>query len=100
MSAQPLSTSGRSRLLYAFNQREKIYDMCELVSGQRFHPSYTRVGGLLRDVDDHWMAWCVSSSKSSQSPSDVSRLLNRNRHFHRAHERYRHLSKEEAINLS
>src|SRR5438477_9913038 len=38
--------------LYAFEMRERIYDISEAVAGQRFHPSYTRVGGLLRDVDD------------------------------------------------
>src|SRR5436189_566060 len=29
--------------LYAFTQREKIYDIVEYASGQRFHTSYTRV---------------------------------------------------------
>src|ERR1700757_1579837 len=41
--------------LYAFKQREKIYDICEFASGQRFHSSYTRVGGVLYDVDDAWI---------------------------------------------
>src|SRR5439155_16486196 len=55
VGAAALDLGAFTAFLYAFNQREKIYDMCELVSGQRFHPSYTRVGGLLRDVDDHWI---------------------------------------------
>src|SRR5262245_24773584 len=38
--------------LYAFYQKEKLYDIFETASGQRFHPSYLRVGGLLFDVDD------------------------------------------------
>src|SRR6188472_3053528 len=33
--------------LYAFYQREKIYDICEAASGQRFHSSYMRVGGVM-----------------------------------------------------
>src|SRR5688572_10294547 len=36
--------------LYAFNKREDIYDIYETLSGQRFHPSFTRVGGLMYDM--------------------------------------------------
>ena len=36
-------------------QREKIYDIVEYTSGQRFHTSYTRVGGVLYDVNDDWV---------------------------------------------
>ena len=31
--------------LYAFNQREVIYDIFETLCGARFTNSYTRVGG-------------------------------------------------------
>src|SRR5204862_6957737 len=41
--------------LYAFTQREKIYDIVEYASGQRFHTSYTRVGGVLYDVNNDWV---------------------------------------------
>src|SRR6476469_6983407 len=54
--AAALDLGGFTAFLYAFNQREKIYDIQETASGQRFHPSFTRVGGLLRDVDDDWIA--------------------------------------------
>src|ERR1700704_6513584 len=55
VGAAALDLGGFTAFLYAFNQREKIYDIAEWASGQRFHPSYTRVGGLQRDVDDHWI---------------------------------------------
>src|SRR5437660_381099 len=54
--AAALDLGAFTAFLYAFNQRERIYDLCEMASGQRFHPSYTRVGGLLNDVDDDWVA--------------------------------------------
>src|SRR5213083_3606835 len=54
--AAALDLGGFTAFLYAFNQREKIYDICETASGQRFHPSYTRVGGLECDVNDAWIA--------------------------------------------
>jgi NADH-quinone oxidoreductase subunit D len=99
--AAALDLGGFTAFLYAFNQREKIYDICEFAAGQRFHPSYTRVGGLLRDVDDEWIAlvreFCRDFPKAH---ADVCRLLNRNRIFI---DRCRHigvLSPEDAINLS
>src|SRR6476619_3805201 len=51
VGAAALDLGGFTAFLYAFNEREKIYDINEWASGQRFHPSYTRVGGLQRDVD-------------------------------------------------
>ncbi|UCH11702.1 MAG: NADH-quinone oxidoreductase subunit D, partial [Fidelibacterota bacterium] len=38
--------------LYGFRLREKIYDLFELVCGARLTTSYTRVGGLMRDLPD------------------------------------------------
>src|SRR5437588_9862496 len=54
--AAALDLGGFTAFLYAFNAKEKIYDICERAAGQRYHPSYTRVGGLLKDVDDEWIA--------------------------------------------
>ena len=36
--------------LYTFTEREKIYNLCEQLTGARFTTSYTRVGGQLRDM--------------------------------------------------
>lgn len=36
--------------LYAFEQREKIYNIIESVTGARLTTSYTRIGGVARDV--------------------------------------------------
>lgn len=36
--------------LYTFNEREKIYNLCEQISGARFTTSYTRIGGMTRDL--------------------------------------------------
>src|SRR3982075_4331803 len=41
--------------LYGFQEREHIYDIVEYASGQRFHASYTRVGGVLYDVNNAWV---------------------------------------------
>ncbi len=51
--------------MYAFNEREYIYEICERASGQRFHTSYTRVGGLLYDVTDDWIEMVRSFAEPS-----------------------------------
>src|SRR3979411_1990657 len=45
--AAALDLGGFTAFLYAFNQREKIYDISEQASGQRFRPTSTRDGGSL-----------------------------------------------------
>ena len=42
--------ASQSILFYAFREREKIMDICEMISGQRMMTSYIRPGGLWRDV--------------------------------------------------
>src|SRR3984885_6698118 len=54
--AAALDLGAFTAFLYAFYQRELIYDIFETASGQRFHPSYTRVGGLAFDVNDAFVA--------------------------------------------
>ncbi|HEV3237757.1 MAG TPA: NADH dehydrogenase (quinone) subunit D [Gemmataceae bacterium] len=99
--AAALDLGGFTAFLYAFNQRELIYDISEQASGQRFHPSYTRVGGLLRDVDDQWIDMVRAFVRGFRTAwSDVVRLLNRNRIFIDRTRGIGVLSKEDAINLS
>jgi NADH-quinone oxidoreductase subunit D len=38
--------------LYTFTEREKIYNLYELLTGARFTTSYTRVGGVARDLPE------------------------------------------------
>jgi NADH-quinone oxidoreductase subunit D len=87
--------------LYGFYQRELIYDLVEYASGQRFHGSYTRVGGLLRDVDDDWIRRLRSFLAGfPKAHGDIARLLNRNRIFIERTKNVGVLSKEMAIDLS
>ncbi len=99
--AAALDLGGFTAFLYAFNEKEKIYDICEAATGQRFHPSYTRVGGLLRDVDDHWIGLVRDFVKTfPKGHADVCRLLNRNRIFLDRMRGIGVLTKEDAINTS
>ena len=38
--------------LYTFTEREKLYNLIELLTGARFTTSYTRVGGQTRDLPE------------------------------------------------
>ncbi len=99
--AAALDLGGFTAFLYAFNQKEKIYDICERAAGQRFHPSYLRVGGLLRDVDETWIEMVRAFVRDfPRAWNDIVRLLNRNRIFIERTKDIGVLSKEEAINLS
>lgn len=44
--------------LLTFTEREKIYDLCEALTGARFTTSYTRIGGLSRDLPPGWGEQC------------------------------------------
>jgi NADH-quinone oxidoreductase subunit D len=99
--AAALDLGGFTAFLYAFNQREKIYDISEAAAGQRFHPSYTRVGGLQCDVDDNWINLVRDFVRGfPRAHADVCRLLNRNRIFIERTQGIGVLSKEDAINMS
>ena len=101
VGAAALDLGAFTAFLYAFYQRELIYDINQVASGQRYHPSYTRVGGLMYDVDDTFVQKVRSFVKGFyKAHADVSRLLNRNRIFIDRMKGIGVLTKEEAINRS
>lgn len=96
-----LDLGGFTAFLYFFQQREHIYDIVELASGQRFHTSYTRVGGVLFDVNTDWVNR-VRKFIQNFPPvyEEVNRLLTKNRIFVDRTQGIGYLSREDAINLS
>ncbi|MBI4586629.1 MAG: NADH-quinone oxidoreductase subunit D [Planctomycetes bacterium] len=49
---QAMDMGAFSVMLWCFEKREKIYDILEHVCGARLTTSYTRIGGLFRDVPE------------------------------------------------
>ncbi len=99
--AAALDLGAFTSFLYAFYQREKIYDIYETASGQRFHPSFLRVGGLMADVTDDFIRQVREFVRGfPKAHGDIVRLLNRNRIFVDRTKGIGVLSKDDAINLS
>jgi NADH-quinone oxidoreductase subunit D len=101
VGAAGLDLGAFTAFLYGFNEREVIYDIVEYMSGQRFHTSWTRVGGLNMDLpDEDVFKRMVKKFINEQMPpaaEDVAKLLNKNRIFIDRTKGVGVLSKEEAI---
>ncbi len=101
VGASALDLGGLTAFLYAFNEREGIYDIIESASGQRFHPSYVRVGGMMNDITDDVVDKVRAFvPKFQKAHADIARLLNRNKIFLDRIQGVGVLSREEAINRS
>jgi NADH-quinone oxidoreductase subunit D len=104
VGAAGLDLNAFTGFIYAFNVREKIYDLCDFVSGQRFHPDWTRVGGLMQDLpDDAMFKTLVKKLIREEVPSAVAELeglLNRNRIFMDRTQGIGVISKQDAIDWS
>jgi NADH-quinone oxidoreductase subunit D len=84
--------------LYTFTEREKIYNLCEQLTGARFTTSYTRVGGQVRDLPDSF-ASAVRKFLDELEPviDEVDKLLTRNAIFMARTQNLGVISKQEAI---
>jgi NADH-quinone oxidoreductase subunit D len=84
--------------LYTFLEREKIYNLVELLSGARFTTSYTRVGGQTRDLPETFLAQLREFiAGANPAIEELDRLLTRNRIFIDRCKDVGVISKEDAI---
>ncbi|MDB6066130.1 MAG: NAD(P)H-quinone oxidoreductase subunit [Pedosphaera sp.] len=68
--------------LHTFTEREKIYNLIEALTGARFTTSYTRIGGVSRDLPPGWVEQCRKFLGEVVVNFDESeKLLTRNRIF-------------------
>ena len=61
--------------LYLFKQRETIYDLFEMAAGQRMHTSFTRIGGLMRDLPPEFAPLCRRFLEDMQRSLDEMEAL-------------------------
>ncbi|HEX8065634.1 MAG TPA: NADH dehydrogenase (quinone) subunit D [Thermoleophilaceae bacterium] len=55
LGTSALDVGAISMLWYALRDRERILDLFEMSSGQRLHPRYFQVGGVIEDVPPGWV---------------------------------------------
>ena len=101
VGAAGLDLGAFTAFLYGFNEREMIYDIVEYMSGQRFHTSWTRVGGLNMDLPDEAvfkrMVRKFVDDSLPRAMEDVEKLLNKNRIFVDRTKGISPISREDAI---
>ncbi len=99
--AMGLDVGAFTFFLYAFYQRERIYDIFEALCGARFTNSYTRVGGVLHDMTPLVAQKIRDFARDfPKTLQELERLLNRNRIFVERTKGVGVLTREEAIRRS
>jgi NADH-quinone oxidoreductase subunit D len=82
LGAYGIDVGAWSVFLYTFTEREKLYKLFEELTGARFTTSYSRIGGLARDVPEGWNA-NVDAFCDQFLPilEEILKLLTRNKIF-------------------
>ncbi|MEJ6002347.1 NADH-quinone oxidoreductase subunit D [Paucibacter soli] len=75
IGAHGIDCGAMNILIYAFREREDLFDMYEAVSGARMHAAYFRPGGVYRDLPDSMAQYKVSKIKNAKTIA----MLNENR---------------------
>ncbi len=98
LGAYALDIGAMTLFLYTFTEREKLYTLFEELTGARFTTSYTRIGGVARDMPEGWLGR-VEKFCDQFLPilDECDALLTRNRIFIDRTEGVAVISKEDAI---
>ena len=98
LGASSMDIGAISVFLYTFTEREKIYNLCELLTGARFTTSYTRVGGQVRDLPEKFPAQLRAFLDSFPiALNEITNLLTRNPIFIDRTRNVGIISREDAI---
>ncbi len=85
--------------VYAFRERERIYDLFEEVSGDRMFPTYLRPGGVAMDLPENFEQRCREVvANIYQGLEDLDGLLTGNEVFVERCRRLAPMTTERAIN--
>ena len=100
VTTMALDIGAMTPMLWGFEEREKLFEFYERVSGARMHAKYFRPGGVQRempaDLAGDIRAWMARFPKVID---DIERLLNDNRIFRQRTVDIGVVSAEEAIDL-
>jgi NADH-quinone oxidoreductase subunit D len=72
IGAHGLDVGAMAVFLYAFREREDLFDMYEAVSGARMHAAYYRPGGVYRDLPDRMPRY--EAATTQRGPRERERM--------------------------
>jgi NADH-quinone oxidoreductase subunit D len=82
LGAFAMDVGAMTMFLYTFTEREKIYNLIELLTGARFTTSFTRVGGQTRDLPPGFLEGVREFSQQFVGKlEEFGKMLSRNRIF-------------------
>jgi NADH-quinone oxidoreductase subunit D len=101
LGAFAMDVGATTVFLYTFTEREKLYNLIELLTGARFTTSYTRIGGQIRDLPDGFIP-ALNKFLDEFVPqlNELDRLLTRNRIWVDRTKDLGVISKEDAISFA
>ncbi|MDP3743449.1 MAG: NADH-quinone oxidoreductase subunit D [Methylotenera sp.] len=67
LGAHALDVGAMTVFLYAFREREDLFDVYEAVSGARMHAAYYRPGGVYRDLPNSMPQYAVSPLRNAKT---------------------------------
>ncbi len=67
LGAHALDVGAMTVFLYAFREREDLFDVYEAVSGARMHAAYYRPGGVYRDLPERMPQYEVSPFRNAKT---------------------------------
>ncbi len=99
LGTHALDIGAFTAFLYAFESREWLYNIFEHTTGARLTTSYTRIGGLFRDVPHDFTELVTNFIKTfPKTLKELHGLLTRNRIWMDRTRKIGYLSKKDAIN--
>jgi len=101
IGAYAMDVGAMTVFLYTFTERERIYNLCELLTGARFTTSYTRVGGQIRDLPPGFTGQLLKfCDEFLPQLEEIDRLLTRNPIFLQRTKDLGVISREDAIGFA
>lgn len=73
LGAHALDIGAMTVFLYAFREREDLFDMYEAVSGARMHAAYYRPGGVYRDLPNQMPQYEVSPMRNAKTVAEQNK---------------------------
>jgi len=100
LGAFAMDVGAMTVFLFTFREREKVYDLIEGMTGTRLTTSYTRIGGVARDVTPEWIQGCRDFIEQFPAQvDDVDKLLSKNKIWVKRTEAIGVLDPEKAVAL-